>query len=78
MAKKKECNHKYGAVNSNGYQYCVECNLARYVPKVCEHVWKIIEQREVTNIMYNSRIGFIYVQECDKCGEIKSEKISLY
>lgn len=67
------CNHKYGEVKE-GYQYCLKCGRAILAP--CNHVWEIIEGKEVVS-RFNSLTGFFYVNRCKKCGVIDSNKITI-
>ena len=63
------CNHKWGKVSEDEYQYCEKCNKARFVPKQCEHVWE--EVRNYTETVYTGmgrEQNMIYLSKCNKCG----------
>lgn len=63
------CNHSFGTVQTDGYQYCKKCGLA--VPVPCQHQWAKMSQwgteSRLTGNMY--KIQLLY--ECRKCGETK-------
>ena len=64
--------HKYGEIDSNGYQYCTICNKAIFIatPK-CNHVWEDIEKIGHSNRFNpNGYFKFTYIQRCRKCGEL--------
>lgn len=64
-----ECEHKYGRVRKDGYQYCVKCGIAREPlknpPYPCVHQWEhdanITSNRD-DNITVGVRL------RCIKCG----------
>jgi len=39
------------------------------------HKWKIIQERELTRIKDGSRIGLMYVLQCEVCGELKQFEV---
>ena len=72
------CNHKYDTVQSDGYQYCRKCGVARSVP--CNHRWKIIEEISTKDSQSVSS-GFIamsYIQQCEKCGAIQQHDFNTF
>ena len=46
-----------------------------FIGNMCSHKWKIIEQAECHSWHHNGRdtykSGTLFVQQCEKCGEIK-------
>ena len=55
-------------------QTCEICGKIRIVE--CPHTWKIIERRALYT--YNDiMIGTFIELQCEKCGEVKGERISL-
>lgn len=78
--KEYDHSHSFTEVDEKGYQYCVACNYARYVPKEnvkCNHKWKIIENNSISRLdVYRNewrKIGLAYISQCENCGELKSE-----
>jgi len=71
----KKCKHLFGEVHEDGYQYCTHCGYARTpATEECKHKWKELNRHPLTD--KGSTIGFIYLFICEKCGEIKKERIS--
>lgn len=64
--------HRFGPVASDGYQYCLKCGFAR-APE-CVHKWKNLQSFEITN-GYGNHVANLYVQQCEKCGELRRERI---
>lgn len=61
----------------DGYQKCSKCGILRIIP--CNHQWKTIKEENIISAInqYNKVIGYFFVQECKKCGEIQSFTESL-
>ena len=75
-----KCNHKYGEVKPDGYQYCNNCGIATPAPlKLCSHKWKIHTKNEVVS-QYSGGgiIRCIYLMQCEHCGETKQETVKTY
>lgn len=69
---KKECEHKFGTVQKDGYQYCEKCGKAILAP--CKHDWKA--HSSYTLVQWGSvATGRILVYECQKCKAIRKESI---
>jgi hypothetical protein len=67
------CFHRYGKIE-NGYQYCSKCGIAKAIP--CSHTWKLTNEIVVTGGWSETiPLGYIYVYHCNRCGEVKQEKI---
>ncbi len=64
------CEHKFGKVEKDGYQYCKNCGEAKKPidDNVCKHIWHTTEK---SNYVRNSGFRNYYVSVCEKCGEIK-------
>jgi len=64
LGKLLPCKHKYwSAVDDRGYQFCIECNEAKFVGlSSCIHQWENNFERGI--------------QTCLRCGEIKTIPIS--
>jgi hypothetical protein len=71
----RKCQHKFGVVDDKGYQYCQLCGKAELIgiPK-CSHNWKTINTLTSQNIYTDHTSYYIYIQQCNKCGEIKQIK----
>lgn len=41
----------------------------------CHHDFKIIKEGEEKDIKSGSVIGYVYVLQCSKCGELKNHKV---
>lgn len=69
------CRHKYGLA-IHGLQYCSKCGKAISAPALaCSHKWKTIAEREKQRGTSGLTVSIVYILQCEKCGEIKSEKI---
>ena len=69
----KRCKHKFGKVETTGYQYCELCGFANFVPKKCEHFFKKESQKEIFHLYFGTKIvtGSIITDRCEKCGGIR-------
>jgi len=70
------CNHKWGTISEDRYQYCQKCNKAKYVPKQCEHNWETIkEYKQIINTQTaygkHEDINPVFICRCKKCGEFE-------
>ena len=66
------CRHKYGDVQSDGYQYCTKCNKAIVAP--CAHKFARIATFNGSRTTNLSRHEYVeYHLECTKCGTMKKE-----
>lgn len=66
------CWHKYGNVQSDGYQYCIKCNKAIVAP--CVHIYsKIATFKGQTRSSMGNRDFVEYHLQCTKCGTMKKE-----
>ena len=66
------CKHKYGDVQSDGYQYCIKCNKAIVAP--CPHKFaRISTFNGVTNSAMGRREFVEYHLQCTTCGTMKKE-----
>ena len=43
----------------------------------CKHEWKVINKINILRLPEENMVGWIYIQECTKCGEIQSKKIMI-
>ena len=70
------CKHKYGIVQSDGYQYCSKCGKTIIPPsKNCDHTWEIYNY--IDNVGYSGRVlSQIIVNRCSKCGIINQIKLT--
>jgi ribosomal protein S27AE len=66
---KKECDHFFGPVDENNFQYCSKCGRAVQVFVECFHIWEEVES--FTKSTGSIVKDHIYKQVCKKCGEIK-------
>lgn len=69
------CKHKFGKVQSCGFQYCEHCGFARQ-PKQnpCQHKWRDKHTLEKGNELLGC-CEFIYVLQCEHCGDIKTKRV---
>jgi len=63
----KKHSHKWGKIEG-GYQYCIECGLARAAP--CNHKW--VEIGEIQRSFFGNVNGITQILKCQKCGELKN------
>ena len=74
------CNHKYGKVNKDGYQYCTKCGKAIVAPVAeCQHDFETVAKHEKyrRHIYTGEKViqQYVYVLQCTKCGIMKQEII---
>lgn len=69
------CKHKeLGIVQSDGFQYCLDCGQAFYPKKgKCECQLKRI--REINHTQNGEAYAITYVLQCKHCGRITKERI---
>lgn len=64
------CFHKYGKVESDGYQYCKKCGKAIVPP--CQHEWEdttsfiLLHPRD-----FKTEVGKKYIQHCKHCKDMR-------
>lgn len=70
------CNHVYGEVHPDGYQYCKLCGRAILAPheERCIHKWENVKTFNTTNTYTGNVIKITYVLRCVRCGEMKKEE----
>lgn len=64
-------NHRYGKVESDGFQYCQKCGLGR-MPKH-KHEWEILEKASIVRRVDGTEIGTSLILKCKICGEISGK-----
>ncbi len=69
------CKHKFGEVQKDGYQYCLNCGRAIEPLKTpCIHKnWEIYDKVEIFNIDGDSK-GIVVILKCKNCGDLKRFK----
>ena len=73
------CNHKYGKVQEDGYQYCTKCNKAIAAP--CPHKYERIKEYLNTRILSSGGGSKQSIQQveyhlqCGHCGDIKVTRV---
>ena len=70
------CNHIYGMIQNDGFQYCKLCGKASIAPRyeTCVHKWQI-ERILTSNSRYSDVVlKYIYILKCVHCGEMKKEE----
>ena len=72
--------HKFGPVQTDGYQYCQKCGIAtrplptRLAP--CEqHDWREIDRFERVNALTGHYLVSVYVMRCAVCGEMEEKRV---
>lgn len=67
------CNHTWGRVTEDRYQYCEKCGKARRLP--CDHVWENINKiKQTLSDGFTKQESYIYLNRCKKCGEMTKYK----
>jgi hypothetical protein len=78
---KKQCEHIFGPVNKDGYQYCTKCNFAVFIPRKCEHIFeKFADTKDWwTEDCYKKRTmkGQIFHDRCGLCGRIRITRTNI-
>lgn len=71
------CNHIYGMVQSDGYQYCEYCGKAILAPRfeTCLHKWENINTYSTSSRLTGNVIKITYVLRCVHCGDIRKEEL---
>jgi hypothetical protein len=52
-------------------------NWIRKAFGLCQHKWKVVEQYGIHKNSDKALIGTLYVMQCEHCGEIKHNRVSL-
>jgi hypothetical protein len=71
---KKDCQHYFGRILVDGYQYCIKCNLAvkpQDQQPECLHKWNRVKTVDVKD-EWEDIVGHRDVLQCTLCGEMKS------
>ena len=69
------CFHKYGEVDSRGYQYCGKCGKAIFVGPECFHEWEVISTEKSFAPLGGGHVLEIF-EKCKKCGEMRKREVS--
>jgi len=65
--------HEYVEIKDGRSIYCKTCGKVNIIP--CNHIWKKISSRDRVSYIGLSgprTIGFIYILQCEICGDIKT------
>lgn len=82
-------SHHFGKVQEDGFQYCVDCGVARRPiipdPPKCSHEWETVSKETVNdpvkdyygNVVKYVQTGKKYDLRCKKCGDMSSRILSV-
>ena len=84
---KRKCKHEWSdkekIENNDGITYvqeCSKCNKLRDfvaeppAPASCNHKWQNINVLKQKNAIYGNTYAYVFIDRCEKCGEINQTK----